>query len=58
MVGLFFHAINLPARSNEYPLHLLESYFLGASVVKLRRARRGVVRHLRGAFKHAAGPIN
>ena len=42
------------SRSNEYPLHLVERHFLGAAIVKLRRARRGMVRHLRGAFKRAA----
>ena len=42
------------AGSNEYPLHLVERDFLGAAVVKLRRARRRVVRHLRGLFKRAA----
>ena len=40
--------------SNQHPLHLDERNFLSAAVVKLRRARRGVVRHLRGAFKRAA----
>ena len=30
--------------SNEHPLHLVERHFLGAAVVKLRRARRGMGR--------------
>ena len=44
----------LSISSNEYPLHLVERDFLGAAVVKLRRARRGMVRHLRGAFERPA----
>ncbi len=47
-------AVRCRARSNEYPLHLVEGDFLGATVVKLRRACRGMVRHLRGLFKRAA----
>ena len=42
------------AGSNENPLHLVERDFLGPAIIKLRRARRGMVRHLRGAFKRAA----
>ncbi len=42
------------AASNEYPLHLVERHFLSASIVKLRRSRAGVVRHLRRAFKRPA----
>ena len=38
--------------SNEYPLHLVERHFLGAAIVKLGRARRGVVGHLRSAQEH------
>src|SRR5208337_4722426 len=37
--------------SNKYPLHLIERHFFGATVVKLRRAGRGMVCHLRGAFE-------
>ncbi len=42
------------ADSNEYPLYLVERHFLGATIVKLRRAGAGMVRHLRGAFKRPA----
>ena len=42
------------AGSNENPLHLVEHDFLGTTVVKLRRACRGMVRHLRGALQLAA----
>ena len=37
--------------SNEYPIDLIERHFLRPPVVKLRRASRGMVRHLRGAFE-------
>jgi hypothetical protein len=40
--------------SNEYPFHLVERHFLRSPVVKLRRACRGMVRHLRGFFEGAA----
>jgi len=39
---------------NENPFHLVERHFLGAAVVKPRRARRGMVRHLRGLFERTA----
>ncbi len=39
---------------DHHPLDLVERNFLGAAVVKLRRARRGMVRHLRGAFERTA----
>ena len=39
---------------NQNPLNLVERHLLGAPIVKLRRARRGMVRHLRGLFKRAA----
>jgi hypothetical protein len=44
----------LSISSNEYSLHLVERHLLGPPVVKLRRARAGVVRHLRGFFERAA----
>jgi hypothetical protein len=40
--------------SNEYPLHLVEAHLVAAAVVKLRRARRGVVRHGSGLFERPA----
>ncbi len=40
--------------SDEYPLYLVERDYLGAAVVKLRRAGRGMVRHLRGLFERSA----
>ena len=39
--------------SNENSFNLVERDFLGAAVVKLRRARAGMVRHLRRLFKRA-----
>ena len=42
------------SRSNQHPLHLVERHFLGAAIIKLRRAGAGMVRHLRGAFERAA----
>jgi hypothetical protein len=39
------------AWSNQHPLHLVERHFLGATVVKLRRAGAGMVRHERGILK-------
>ncbi len=45
-----------PVASNEYPLHLVERDFLGAAIVKLRRARAGMVRHPHGALQRAAIP--
>jgi hypothetical protein len=47
-------SIRYRARSNQYSLHLVERHLLGAAVVKLGRACRGMVRHPRGAFKRAA----
>jgi hypothetical protein len=38
------------ARSNEIPFNFVERGFLGGAVVKLRRACRGMVRHLRGVL--------
>src|ERR1700730_16428662 len=43
-----------PAASNEYPLNLVEAHFVAAAVVKLRRARRGMVRHGSGLFERPA----
>ena len=40
--------------SYENSLDLVERHFLGAAVVELRRARRGMVRHLRRLFERAA----
>lgn len=40
--------------SYEYPLHLVEAHLVAAAVVKLRCARGGVVRHLRGSFERSA----
>jgi len=40
--------------SREYALHLVERHFLGAPIVKLRRAGAGMVRHLRGLLKRPA----
>ena len=40
--------------SYENSFHLIEGDFLGAAVVELRRARRGMVRHLRRFFERAA----
>jgi hypothetical protein len=39
---------------NQHPFHLVERHFLGAAVVELRRACRGMVRHLRRFFERAA----
>jgi hypothetical protein len=39
---------------NEYPLHLVEGDFLRSPIIELRRACRGMVRHLRGALQRAA----
>ena len=39
------------AGSNDYPFNLVKRDFLRPPIVKLRRARAGMVRHLRGAFK-------
>jgi hypothetical protein len=41
-------------RSYENSLNLVERHFLGAAVVELRRARRGMVRHLRRLSERAA----
>ena len=41
-------------RSYENSLNLVECHFLGAAVVELRRACRGMVRHLRRFFERAA----
>jgi hypothetical protein len=40
--------------SYENSFHLVDGDFLGAAVVELRRACRGVVRHLRRLFERAA----
>jgi len=51
--GLFCNVVRT-ANLHKDALHLVEGDFLGAAVVKLRRACRGMVRHPRGAFKRAA----
>ena len=40
--------------SNQHPLHLVERDFLRSPIIELRRARAGMVRHLRGVFERAA----
>lgn len=47
-------AVKSSSRSNEYPLHLVEAHLVAAAVVKLRRARRGMVRHGSGLFERPA----
>ena len=37
-----------------YPFHLIEAEFLAPAVIELRRARRGMVRHLCRLFQRAA----
>src|ERR1700677_3760026 len=40
--------------SNPDPLHLIEAEFLAPAIIQLRRARAGMVRHLRRLFQRAA----
>ena len=40
--------------SNTDPLHLIEAEFLAPTVVELRRARAGMVRHLRRLLQRPA----
>jgi hypothetical protein len=54
MHGVHGASLAIVIGSNEYPLDLVERHFFGAAVVKLRRAGRGMIRHLRGAFERAA----
>jgi hypothetical protein len=54
VVGKSFQRVAPLVRSNEYPFPLVERNFLGAAVVELRRACRGMVRHLRRLLERAA----
>src|ERR1700724_1437908 len=51
---LIMKASKSSSRSNEYPLHLVEAHLVAPAIVKLRRARRGVVRHGSGLFERPA----